>query len=107
MTPIEPRANVPVCRAQLREALRCAASALKANGPRFGLAGSYALWAFGAPEPSHDVDLGVAESDVDNSVATLSDAGFSVEHPRKAGLGPHQGTDRRKRLRGGVLGAGR
>ena len=25
--------------------------------PRFALAGSYALWAVGAPEPSHDVDL--------------------------------------------------
>ena len=37
------------------KALRGAASALKENGPRFALAGSYALWAFGAPEPSHDV----------------------------------------------------
>jgi hypothetical protein len=45
------------------------------------LAGSYALWAYGAPEPSHDVDLVVAESDVVNAEATLSDAGFTVEHP--------------------------
>jgi hypothetical protein len=65
----------------LREALRGAASALKENGPRFALAGSYALWAYGAPEPSHDVDLVVAEPDVATAVATLADAGFAIEHP--------------------------
>lgn len=65
--------------AQLRAALRDAASALKENGPRFALAGSYALWAYGAPEPSHDVDLVVAESDVENAVATLGGAGFAIE----------------------------
>jgi len=67
--------------AQLREALRIAASALKENGPRFALAGSYALWACGAPEPSHDVDLVVAECDVDDAIATLTDAGFAIERP--------------------------
>lgn len=67
--------------APLREALRCAASALKENGPRFALAGSYALWAHGAPEPSHDVDLVVADSDVASAEATLAGAGFAVEHP--------------------------
>jgi Nucleotidyl transferase of unknown function (DUF2204) len=67
--------------AQLREALRCAASALKESGPPFALAGSYALWAYGALEPTHDVDLVVAESDVDCAVATLTGAGFAVERP--------------------------
>ncbi|MBV8788498.1 MAG: hypothetical protein JOZ00_17650 [Mycobacterium sp.] len=66
---------------RLREALRIAASALKENGPRFALAGSYALWACGAPEPSHDVDLVVAECDVDNAIATLTDSGFVIERP--------------------------
>lgn len=65
----------------LREALRRAASALKANGPRFALGGSYALWVHGAPEPVHDVDLVVAESDVEQAVATLADAGFTIERP--------------------------
>lgn len=65
----------------LREALRSAASALKEHGPRFALAGSYALWAYGAPEPSHDADVVVAESDAAAAAATLRDAGFSVEHP--------------------------
>jgi hypothetical protein len=66
---------------QLREALRSSASALKEHGPRFALAGSYALWAYGAPEPNHDVDILVAEADVTAAVTTLRDAGFSVEHP--------------------------
>jgi hypothetical protein len=65
----------------LREALRRAASALKANGPRFALGGSYALWVHGAPEPVHDVDLVVAESDVELAVTTLADAGFTIERP--------------------------
>jgi hypothetical protein len=71
----------PVYCARLREALRSAASAAQKNGPRFALAGSYALWAYGAPEPSHDVDLVIGESDVANAEATLREAGFTVEHP--------------------------
>ncbi|OBH19063.1 nucleotidyltransferase [Mycobacterium sp. E3247] len=77
----ETHVDPPASSTPLREALRGAASALKGNGPRFALAGSYALWAYGAPEPTHDVDLVVAESDVDDAVATLSDAGFTVERP--------------------------
>lgn len=63
----------------LRDALRCAASALKAAGPDFALAGSYALWAHGAPEPVHDVDVVVAETDVERAVTTLAEAGFAIE----------------------------
>jgi hypothetical protein len=69
------------CATPLRDALRGAASALKEKGPRFALAGSYALWAYGAPEPSHDVDLVVCETDVDAAVAALADAGFAIERP--------------------------
>jgi hypothetical protein len=81
MAPTEASTQSQDGSAQLREALRCAASALKENGPRFALAGSYALWAYGAPEPSHDVDLVVAESDAATAVATLRDAGFTIENP--------------------------
>ncbi len=81
MTPTETPADLPVSCAHLREALRSAASALKESGPRFALAGTYALWAFGAPEPSHDVDLVVADSDVAGAEATLAEAGFVIEHP--------------------------
>ncbi|MCV7062259.1 hypothetical protein H7I76_21105, partial [Mycolicibacterium vaccae] len=63
----------------LREALRCAASALKAHGPEFALAGSYALWVYGGPEPVHDVDFVVAEPDVEAAANTLGKAGFSID----------------------------
>ncbi|OBG68772.1 nucleotidyltransferase [Mycobacterium sp. E3305] len=81
MGPIETHVDAPASSMQLREALRGAASALKENGPRFALAGSYALWAYGAPERTHDVDLVVAESDVEDAVATLRNAGFAIERP--------------------------
>ncbi len=68
---------------QLRSALKIAASALKEHGPRFALAGSFALWVFGAPEPVHDVDFVVAETDVEAAAATLArPASRSSEHRR-------------------------
>ncbi len=63
----------------LRDALRRAASALKAHGPEFALAGSYALWAYGGPEPVHDVDFVVAEEDTEAAALTLEKAGFRIE----------------------------
>jgi hypothetical protein len=63
----------------LRDALKQAASALKAHGPDFALAGSYALWAYGGPEPVHDVDFVVAEEDTEAAALTLEKAGFNVE----------------------------
>ena len=63
----------------LRDALKHAASALKADGPQFALAGSYALWAYGGPEPVHDVDFVVAEEDTEAAVLTLEKAGFTIE----------------------------
>lgn len=77
----------------LRDALKSAASALLADGPPFALAGSYALWVHGAPEPTHDVDLVVAERDVEHAASTLGNAGFTITRPPetwlfKAELGP-------------------
>ncbi|MGU3501641.1 hypothetical protein [Mycobacterium sp. C31M] len=66
---------------ELRAALRTAASALKEHGPRFALAGSYAFWVAGGPEPSHDVDFVVAEADTEAAAATLCKAGFRIERP--------------------------
>ncbi|MGZ6778029.1 MAG: hypothetical protein ACXVGO_03430 [Mycobacterium sp.] len=63
----------------LRDALKQAASALKAHGPEFALAGSYALWAYGGPEPVHDVDFVVAERDIESAALTLEKAGFRIE----------------------------
>ena len=73
------RRPVPARNDDLRDALRRAASALRAQGPDFALAGSYALWVFGGPEPVHDVDFVVAEPDTEKAAATLEAAGFTIE----------------------------
>ena len=66
---------------ELRDALKRAASALKAHGPEFALAGSYALWVHGGPEPVHDVDFVVAEDDAEVAIKTLEEAGFRIDRP--------------------------
>jgi hypothetical protein len=66
---------------RLRAALRGAASVLRADGPDFALGGSYALWVHGGPEPVHDVDLVVAETDTEAAAATLGAAGFCIDRP--------------------------
>lgn len=65
----------------LREALRQSASALKAAEIPFALAGGYALWVHGAPEPVHDVDIAVCEADTELAARTLADAGLRIERP--------------------------
>jgi hypothetical protein len=65
----------------LRTALRHSASALKADGIPFALGGGYALWVHGGPEPSHDVDLVVAESDVEMAANSMAAAGLRIERP--------------------------
>ncbi|MBM9468402.1 nucleotidyltransferase [Nakamurella leprariae] len=65
----------------LRAALKVAASALKAEGIRFALAGSYALWVHGAPENTHDVDLMVRPAEVEQAAEVLAAAGFSIRRP--------------------------
>jgi hypothetical protein len=68
-------------RLAMQSALRRSASVLKAAGVPFALAGSYALWVYGAPESAHDVDLVVAETDVEQAADALSAGGFDVERP--------------------------
>jgi hypothetical protein len=70
---------MPARNDHLRDALKRAASAFKAHGPDFALAGSYALWVHGGPEPVHDVDFVVAEEDVEAAALTLEKADFSIE----------------------------
>ena len=73
----------------LRSALKQSASALKADGVPFALGGGYALWASGAPEPIHDVDMVVPEGDVQAAVDSLSAAGFQIERPPRIGCSRH------------------
>jgi putative nucleotidyltransferase-like protein len=68
-------------REPLRLALKRTASALKADGVPFALAGGYALWAHGAPESENDVDFVVAEPDTEQAAAVLAAAGFEVVRP--------------------------
>ena len=65
----------------LQVALKRSASALKADGVPFALAGGYALWVHGAPEPDHDVDLAVPEDKVAAAVESLAAAGLRIERP--------------------------
>jgi Uncharacterised nucleotidyltransferase len=67
--------------ANLREALKRVAVALKETGLPFALAGGYAVWARGGPEPDHDVDFLVTEGDAARVAELLAERGLKVEHP--------------------------
>lgn len=74
-----PPIEAPAVERPLREALRHAAAALAHNEVPFAVAGSWALWCHGAPEPEHDVDLVIAADDAEAAASALADAGFRVE----------------------------
>ncbi|MFL6061353.1 MAG: nucleotidyltransferase family protein [Marmoricola sp.] len=65
----------------LREALKAVGVHLKESGIPFALAGGYALWARGGPEPSHDVDFVVAEEDAGAVADLLAAQGLRVVQP--------------------------
>jgi len=67
--------------ADLREALKRVAVALKQSGIPFALIGGYAVWARGGPEPDHDVDFMVAEDDAPAAAEWLAAEGFQVVQP--------------------------
>jgi hypothetical protein len=67
--------------ARLREALKLVAVRLKEAQVPFALAGGYALWARGAPEPHHDVDFVVAEDDRERIATLLAEDGLEVVDP--------------------------
>lgn len=67
--------------ARLREALKLVAVAFKDAEVPFALAGGYALWARGAPEPHHDVDFVVAEEDRERAASALAERGLEVVEP--------------------------
>ena len=68
-------------RERMRTALIRVAVALKQSGVPFALAGGYAVWARGGPEPAHDVDFVVAEDDAGQAATALAESGLEVEHP--------------------------
>ena len=70
----------------LRAALKHVAALLRQAEVPYALAGSYALWARGAPEPDHDVDFVLPEEHVERAAAELSAAGLVVSRPPEGWL---------------------
>jgi hypothetical protein len=62
-------------------ALRAAVPALRAAEIPFMLGGSMALWAYGGPEPTNDLDLMLRKQDAERALAVLEAAGMRTEHP--------------------------
>ncbi len=65
----------------MRESLKRVAVELKKADIPFALAGGYAGWARGGPEPDHDVDFVVAEDSVEPALEALAEAGLRTERP--------------------------
>jgi hypothetical protein len=65
----------------LREALKRVATALKQTGVPFALAGGYAVWARGGPEPDHDVDYLVTPEDAPRVAGLLAECGLQIVQP--------------------------
>jgi hypothetical protein len=65
----------------MREGLKRTGVALKRAGVPFALAGGYAGWARGAPEPAHDVDFLVAPDAADAAARSLAEQGLDVRQP--------------------------
>jgi hypothetical protein len=65
----------------LRTGLKRVAVALKEADLPFALAGGYAAWAHGGPEPAHDVDFLVPAEFADRAAEELARRDLRVEHP--------------------------
>ena len=65
----------------MRESLKRVAVELKRADIPFALAGGYAGWARGGPEPGHDVDFVVPEDSVEPALKALAAAGLRTERP--------------------------
>jgi hypothetical protein len=63
------------------EALRAAVPVLREAEIPFMLGGSMAVWAYGGPEPTNDLDLMVREVDAERALRALAAAGMRTEHP--------------------------
>ena len=64
-----------------RDALKRVAAALKDADVTFALAGSYASWARGGPEPEHDVDFLVPAEEIERALKACADRGLRTERP--------------------------
>jgi hypothetical protein len=62
-------------------ALRAAVPALRAAEIPFMLGGSMAVWAYGGPEPTNDLDLMLREQDAERALQALAQTGMRTGHP--------------------------
>src|SRR5919199_6851574 len=67
--------------AGLRDAMKRVAVTLKRADVPFALAGGYAGWARGGPEPEHDVDFVLPPEHLERAAAALREAGVRIEEP--------------------------
>jgi hypothetical protein len=63
------------------DALRAAVPVLREAQIPFMLGGSMAVWAYGGPEPTNDLDLMLRAEDAERALAALEAAGMRAEHP--------------------------
>jgi hypothetical protein len=68
-------------REALQDGVRLVAVALGAAQIPYALCGGYAMWARGAPEPSHDADFVIIEQDAERARTALAEAGLDVREP--------------------------
>src|SRR3954447_21024819 len=67
--------------ADIEQALKRSAAALRDADIPFLLGGSLASWARGGPESRHDLDLMIKEEDVERALEALRAAGMRAERP--------------------------
>jgi putative nucleotidyltransferase-like protein len=67
--------------ADIEQALKRSAAALREAGIPFLLGGSLASWARGGPETRHDLDLIIKPADAEKALEALEQAGMRTERP--------------------------
>lgn len=67
--------------AEIEDALRVAAAALRNAGVPFMLGGSLAAWVRGGPPTRNDLDLMIKPEDADRALEVLADAGMRPHRP--------------------------
>jgi predicted nucleotidyltransferase len=63
------------------DALRAAVPIMREAEIPFMLGGSMAVWAYGGPEPTNDLDLMLREQDAELALRAFEQAGMRTEHP--------------------------
>jgi Uncharacterised nucleotidyltransferase len=78
--------SAPAETAEITEALKRAAAALRGADVPFALAGSVAAWARGGPSPCNDLDFAIPEEHADRAERALADYGMRTERPPEGWL---------------------